>query len=151
MLFTSKFDLTVDAKQRVAIPARIRNKLNPLTDGDGFYIIRGANGALWLWTEQAFEQMAGKREPTLAPTAALMVFDAMTFPNAEHLEIDSAGRVRLPQELIEIAGLGSKVVLAGMRDHLELWDPTRWTEHQRANAERWPEVVKEARPQLDDT
>ena len=145
MLFTGRNELSVDAQCRLAIPAKIRSRLDPQIDGEGFYVMRGANGALWLWTQRAFEQIAGKVEPSLAPPPGLMDFDEMTFPEAEQLDLDSAGRVRLPQELVTDAGLGTRVLLVGVRHHLEIWDPEVWEARRRERAARRPEIVQRAR------
>ena len=93
MLFTGRNELSIDAQCRLAIPAKIRSRLDPQADGEGFYVTRGANGALWLWPQRAFERIAGKVEPSLAPPVELMDFDEMTFPEAEQLDLDSAGRI----------------------------------------------------------
>ena len=112
--------------------------------------MRGANGALWLWPRRAFEQIAGKVEPSLAPPPGLMDFDEMTFPEAEQLDLDSAGRIRLPQELVTDAGLGTRVLLVGVRHHLEIWDPEVWEARRRERAARRSEIVQRARPEMPE-
>lgn len=148
MLFTGKDEFTIDAKQRLAIPAKVRAKLDPQRVGGGLYGLVGPNGSLWLWPEATFERMAGDIEATLAPHRAVMEFDEMTFPDAEHLEIDGAGRVRIPQEMLEAAGLGTRVLVLGMRNHLEVWDPARWRERERQRSSSRQEIVERAGPLL---
>jgi MraZ protein len=150
VLFTGRNELSIDGTCRLAIPAKIRSRMDPDTDGEGFYVIRGENGALWLWPQRTFEQMAGKVEPSLAPPVELMDFDEMTFPEAEQLDLDSAGRIRLPQELLSEAQLGTKVLLVGMRDHLEIWDPDAWEARRRARAARRADIYQRARPVMGD-
>ncbi|MHC4414762.1 MAG: division/cell wall cluster transcriptional repressor MraZ [Planctomycetota bacterium] len=144
MLFTGKSELSIDAKHRMAIPAKIRAGLDPQTDGEAFYIIQGANGALWLWPERTFRRIAGEVEPTLAPAAAIMDFNEITFPEAQRLDIDTAGRVRIPEEMLADAQLGSRVLLLGVRDHLEIWDPGRWDTHRSEKVAKRPEIVQRA-------
>ncbi len=150
MLFTGRNELSIDAQCRLAIPAKVRSRLDPQIDGAGFYVTRGANGALWLWPQRAFEQIAGKVEPSLAPPPELMDFDEMTFPEAEQLDLDNAGRIRLPQELVSDAKLGSRVLLVGVRHHLEIWDPEVWEARRRERAARRTEVVQRARPAMPE-
>ncbi len=149
MLFTGKSELSIDAKQRLAIPAKIRTLLKQARVGEALYIIPGANGALWLWPERTFEDVAGRDEPTLTPAAEQMDFDELTFPEADRLELDSAGRIRLPQELVEEAGLGARVVLLGMRHHLEIWDPQRWATRRGAKAPKRSEIAQRVRSVSD--
>ena len=151
MLFTGKPELSIDAKQRLAIPAKVRAQLEEGGGGEALFVTRGANGALWLWPQQTFEQIAGRLEPSLAPASELMDFDELTFPEAERLEIDGAGRIRIPQELLIEAGLGSRVVLAGMRHHLEIWDPEEWEARRREKESRRAEIMQRARSVTRET
>ena len=48
------------------------------------------------------------------------------FAGATEAELDRQGRVMIPAALIQHAGLGRNVVIAGMRDHLEIWDSVAW-------------------------
>jgi MraZ protein len=48
---------------------------------------------------------------------------------AAEAELDKQGRVMIPGPLAEHAGLGKEVVVAGIRDHLEIWDRATWREH----------------------
>ncbi len=130
MLFTGEYEYTIDAKQRLAIPAEIRSRLNPDRDGLAFYVTAGPNDALWLWPERTFERMAGAIEASLLPAEEMMEFDEITFPTARRLEMDKTGRVRLPKPMLEAAGIQSKVVILGVRDHLELRDPGQWEQRR---------------------
>ncbi len=150
MLFTGKPELSIDAQQRLAIPAKVRANLDPEVDGEAFYIISGANGALWLWPERQFERMAGEIEPSLAPAPELMDFDELIFPAAQRLEMDSAGRIRIPEELLAQAGLGSRALLVGMRNHMEIWDPERWRVREAEKSARRAEILQRARPALGE-
>ena len=144
MLFTGKNELSIDAKQRLAIPAKIRAQLHPKTDGEAFYVTRGPNGVLWLWTERMFERVSGQVEPTLTPPTDLMDFDQTTFPEAQRVELDTAGRIRLPQELLDQAGLGSTVLLLGMRFHMEIWDREAWEANLQQKQSRRSDIAQRA-------
>ena len=88
--------------------------------------------------------------PSLAPPVELMDFDEMTFPEAEQLDLDSAGRIRLPQELVAESRLGPRVLLVGVRHHLEIWDPEVWEARRRERATRRADVVQRARPVMPE-
>ncbi len=148
MLFTGESELSIDAKHRLAIPAKIRAGMDPEMQGVAFYVTKGDDGSLWLWPERTFERVAGELEPSLTPDPELMDFDAITFPKARRLDVDTAGRIRLPEEMIVAAELGSKVVLAGMRHHLEIWDPPRWAERCREMEARRADILLQARNAL---
>lgn len=148
MFFTSKSELSIDAKHRLAIPARIRAMLDPQTHGEAFYVIQGVNDALWLWPEKTFERIAGEIEPSFTPAPELMDFDELMFPEARRVEIDAAGRIRLTEEMLAEAGLGTRVLVLGVRFHLEIWDPERWAARRRDKRERRDEITERARDVL---
>jgi MraZ protein len=145
VLFTGEYEHTIDAKQRLAIPSEIRAAMDPKVDGEAFYAAPGVNGALWLWPERAFEAMANKIEKSLLPAEELMEFDEITFPEARRLELDSAGRIRLPERLLARSGLGSTVLILGMRNHLELRDPGQWERGRQERQDKRRQITRSAR------
>ncbi|UCD73768.1 MAG: hypothetical protein JSV91_08200 [Phycisphaerales bacterium] len=149
MLFTGEYEHTIDAKHRLAIPSEIRSRLDPEREGEAFYLVPGPNGALWLWPERTFEQMAGVMERSLLPAEEMLEFEELMFPQASRLELDKAGRVRLPERMIRQAELGQQVMILGVRDHLELRDPGQWEEIRKQKLARQGEIMLRARRALD--
>lgn len=150
MLLTGEYEHTIDAKGRMAIPANLRAKLDPEKHGNGFYLVWGANGRLWLWPEKTFEDLADAIERSLLPDEDLMEFYEYTFPLARHLELDSAGRVRVPEDMLAEAELASPVMIIGMRDHLELRDPEAWRREREARRGKAAEIILRARKTLQE-
>ena len=132
MLFTGEYEHTIDAKQRLAIPSELRQRLHPDIHGESFYLAPGANGTLWLWPEKTFERLASALEHTLLPGEEVMELDELIFPQSRRLEIDKNGRVRLPDQMLAEHGLGETVMILGMKDHLELRDPAGGAGGERA-------------------
>ncbi len=148
MIFTHEYEHTIDDKQRLAIPAEIRSRLNPEHHTNAWYLVPGANGTLWLWPERTFEAMAGALEQTLLPGEELMEFEELLFSQAKRLEMDKAGRVRLPETKLAEAGLGQTVVILGVRDHLELRDPEIWKQRRQQKLAKQAEIMLRARNAL---
>ncbi len=126
MLFTGEYEHTIDAKGRMAIPSEIRSRMNKEEDGEAFYLTIGANRALRLYPERGFERLAAMIEEGLVTDEAVQEFDQLLFPRSRRLDLDSAGRIRLPDRMMERAGIGKDVVLIGVRDHLEIRDLKQW-------------------------
>ena len=145
MLFTGEHEHTIDAKQRLAIPAEIRSHLDPKVHGEAFYLSPGANGHLWLWPEKTFEKMAGAVEGSFLQPEEMMEFEEEFYSQTTHLPMDSAGRVRLPERMLTEAGLGQTVLILGVKDHLELRDPEQWRASRPAKKARRPEIMLRAR------
>lgn len=147
-MFTGEYEHTIDAKQRLAIPAEIRSRLDPQAHGEAFYAVPGPNGAVWLWPERTFEQMAGAMEQSLLPAEEMMEFEEMLFSQAGRLEVDKAGRVRLPERLLQFAGITQSVVVLGVKDHLELRDAKIWQARRKEKLNKHGETFLRARRAL---
>jgi MraZ protein len=145
VLFTGEYEHTIDAKQRLAIPADIRSRLDPKTHGSALYLTLGANLHLWLWPEKTFERMAGGYESSLLKAEEVMEFEEILYSQASRLDLDNAGRVRLPERMLAEAGLGQTVVILGVKDHLELRDPEQWKASRQQKLAKQAEIMLRAR------
>lgn len=121
MIFTGYYEHTIDAKHRLAIPAKFRSRLDPERDGTALVMVPGqpAN-SLWLYTERHFERLAERVDSALIPDDDQLRFDQIFFTLAEILDLDSQGRILVPERMMARAGLGREVVICGVRDHAEI-------------------------------
>lgn len=148
MLFTGEYEHTIDTKQRLAIPAEIRGQLEAGKHGETLYLVPGANGTLWLWPEKTFERMTQAMEATLLPGDEMMQFEELLFPQSRRLEMDKAGRVRIPEEMLSEFGLRQTVVILGMKDHLELREPAEWRQQRQQTLAARRDIMLRARQAL---
>ncbi|MPY96248.1 MAG: cell division/cell wall cluster transcriptional repressor MraZ [Acidimicrobiia bacterium] len=121
-VFVGTFEHSLDDKGRLVLPTAFRGRL-----ADGGYLTLWES-CLALFAPAQFEdfveRLNEKVRSTEASPSALRVFMA----NASEVRPDSQGRFPVPTRLREYAGLESSVVLAGVRDHIELWAPPRWAD-----------------------
>ncbi|MBT8484686.1 MAG: hypothetical protein HKO59_00050 [Phycisphaerales bacterium] len=148
MLFTGEYEHSIDAKQRLAIPAEVRASIDPERHGTSFYAVPGPNGAIWLWPERTFEQMAGAMDQSLLPPEEMMEFEELLFSQAARLEPDKTGRVRLPERLLQQTGIEQAVMILGVKDHLELRTPADWEQRRQERLEKQGEIMLRARRAL---
>ncbi len=142
MLFTGHSEHTIDAKLRLAIPAKHRALLDPKLDGTVWYCVPWPGEALRLYPQRRFEVLAEQGEQTLLPDPDWAALEATLFGNAERLEMDAEGRITIPRLHLELAGLATpEVVVVGVRNRLEVRDRARWTAELRDRAARLPELV----------
>jgi MraZ protein len=141
MLLTGTHTRTLDEKKRLGLPKKVRELLqNPET----LFITPGPDGCLWLYTQDGLEQLAAKLDQSPATDAEARVFRRLYFAQTEAVDVDRSGRVLIPDRLIQFASLTHEVALIGVRDHLELWDATRWREYLSASAPRFDAVAEGA-------
>lgn len=145
VLFTGEFRRNLDDKLRVAIPKRVRGLFKD-DDVSACYVAPGTDGSLAIFTEESFTQLAERlshAKPTGQNTRA---FSRLFYARAERVEIDSQGRIRIPNELGTLAGLTKEVVLIGVRDHLEIWDAGRWDEYLKSQQQNYDAIAEGAFP-----
>lgn len=130
MIFRGTFDYSLDAKNRLTVPARFRAAL-----AEGVVLAKGLEPCVALWTPSGYDaytqaSLAGFHP--LSPEAQkLKRFFAA---NSLDTDLDAAGRVMVPPFLLEHAGLSKEVVVTGSGDALEIWDRKTWADYNAALA-----------------
>ena len=124
-MLLGEYEHTIDEKNRLTLPAKFRQRF-----GDGAVLTRGMDGCLYAYTREDWERLVDDRLrslDTLSREARLV--HRFFFSGAAEADLDRQGRVMLPAALIETANLKREVVVAGVFDHLEIWDRSAWREH----------------------
>ena len=113
---------TIDDKNRLTLPAKFRK-----TFEDGLVVTRGLDGCLYAFRRQDWDRLVESRLATLDPLSPEgRRLERFFFSGATEADLDKQGRVMLPKELIEHAGLSKDVVVAGVNERLEIWDRAAW-------------------------
>lgn len=144
MLFTGTSEHTIDSKQRLAIPAKYRNQWSPERDGAAWFCVPWPGVGLRLYTEFEFKRRAEQMPASLHPDEDAAALDADYFGFAERLETDSAGRISLPREHLELADLKTDVVIIGARDRLEVRDRDTWNAGKLERFKNLKDLAKKA-------
>ena len=84
-----------------------------------------------MFPRSAWDALVAKVDTLPMGDQGARTFQRFLFSSTFEIEIDRQGRVVLPANLREWAGLGNEAVLVGGRDHIELWQPGRWAEYSR--------------------
>jgi len=142
MLFTGHAEVTIDAKQRLAIPAKFRGLLKEEIDGKAWYCVPWTGGVIRLYTETRFTQLADSAPQKLFPNADQAGLETTFFGLAERVEPDSAGRIVIARSLTELTGLGSDVVVVGAMNRLEIHDRKSWQASIKERFAQLPALVE---------
>jgi MraZ protein len=126
-VFTGEYRHTVDDKGRLAVPARFRVQLE-----GGTVVSRWIDGCLAIHSRAGWDALANRVAALPLTDAAARLFQRQIFGGALETELDRQGRVLIPAFLRDEAGLTTDAVVAGIRDHAEIWAPARWTDYRRA-------------------
>lgn len=125
-MFEGATQLSLDAKGRLAIPARHREPLLAAAEGGLVLTVNPQGGCLLLYPQPAWQPIRDKilKAPSFDARAAAM--KRVLVGSARTEELDSAGRLLVAPELRSIAKLEKSVWLVGMGSHFEIWSDAGW-------------------------
>ena len=129
-MFTGEYRHAVDGKGRVAVPSRFRTQL----EGE-VVVARWLDPCLALFPKPAWEELGTKIDALLLVDPSGRLLERRLFGWAFETTLDGQGRLLLPLNLREYAGLGNEAVLVGSRKHAEIWSTARWDEYAQGLAD----------------
>ena len=125
-MLIGEYTHSLDSKKRLSLPAKFRKEI-----GDEVVVTRGLDQCLFLFPLRTWKDIAGKLEKLPFGEATARGMSRFLLAGAVETQVDSAGRILIPDFLKDFAGLGSTVVLAGVSDRVELWNEKTWGEYKR--------------------
>lgn len=120
-MFLGRFAHSLDAKGRLAIPARFRDDLT-----DGLVLTRGIDRCLALYPMATWLPLAERVSALPITDPDARNFRRMVFAEAVNLELDAQGRILVPPELRRYAELDREAFVVGVNTSIEIWNPARW-------------------------
>jgi MraZ protein len=121
-MLLGEYEHTLDDKNRLTLPARFRQAF-----AEGIVVTRGIDGCLHAYTPGDWAAVVQGSLATLNPLSKEgRRMQRFFFSGAAETELDKQGRVGLPGALLQHAKLERDVVVAGVHDHLEIWDRDAW-------------------------
>ena len=134
-MFLGRYEHSVDAKGRVAVPARFRDRLS----GE-LVLTRGNDRCLYLFTQDSWEPLAAKLNALPTGDADARNLRRAVFSAAEPVELDKQGRIVLAEHLRQYASIDGSVTIIGLGDYIEIWDKAAW-ENLDATIEQNVDVI----------
>jgi MraZ protein len=129
-MFIGEYAHNVDAKKRLAVPSKFRGEL-----GSRVVVTRGLDQCLFVYPMKTWETLAEKLGNMPVGEAGTRSFIRLMLAGATDVEVDSQGRILLPDYLKEYAGLDREVTVAGLFNRLEIWDAEKW-QNYKSEAEK---------------
>lgn len=125
--FIGEYEATVDAKGRFLLPAAFKKQL-PANGVDFFVLNRGFEKCLSLYTADTWSPLFTKLSKLNDFNPKVRQFQRYFLNGATQVEPDTAGRILLPKNLVEYAGISKDIVLVSAIDKIEIWDKTKYKE-----------------------
>lgn len=145
MPLTGTYDRNLDEKFRLAVPKRFREQF---TDAEeelaSLFVAPGTERSLALYSPDAFDQLAQRLSQRSSNRADVRNYLRLFYARAENVSLDSQGRIRIPERLVELAQLRHDVVLIGVQDHAEIWDRGLWDEFLLKHGSEFDDMATQA-------
>jgi len=137
-MFIGEYQHSIDPKKRLALPSKFRKEL-----GMKIVVTRGLDKCLFVYPAKTWKDLAEKLGTLPMGQSSTRSFVRLMLAGAIEGNIDSQGRILLPEYLREYAGLGKAVTVAGLFNRLEIWDEAKWKIYRSKAEENSDEVAEQ--------
>ena len=135
-MLTGTYQHNLDAKGRVFMPAKLREKL-----GETFLVTKGIGECLFVFSQEEWENFAEKLKIAPVTDVAAQSFLRMLFANACDCELDKQGRILLPQRLREHIKAEKELVIIGVGRRAEIWSQKGWDEYNEVTYKDYEQTL----------
>lgn len=125
-MFIGEYSHTIDAKGRMAVPAKFRAKLT-----SGAVVTRGLDNCLFLFSKEEWQKLAEQISASPINKANTRAFGRFMLAGATEAEFDKQGRILLPEYLRVYTGLKKKAIIAGIYNRIEIWEESAWQKYSK--------------------
>ena len=139
--FLGEYEVPVDDKGRIFLPADLRRNLEPEAD-DTLVILRGLDGCLTAHPRNAWTQIAERMKQLPHTEKKVRLYYRNVLSQAAEEKLDRQGRMSVPRKLLELVGITDRLVVIGQLDRLEFWQPEAWLQYQAQSEPALEEVAE---------
>lgn len=120
-MFLGEYTHKLDSKNRIMIPSEFRDHL-----GDSFYITKGPENSLLIYTEEEFIKQSQKLDENINDNKKTRAIKRLFFSSTVRASLDKQGRVLLNKNLKVYSGIENEAVIIGNNTTIEVWNKDRW-------------------------
>ena len=136
MVYFGEFRSKLDKQGRIVIPSKMREQLK----GSNVYLTRGLEECLFLFSENVWKLQSEKLKILPFTKGDPRAFTRLFFSGAYRTKIDKQGRLNIPSNLVDYAGIKSSVVIIGVGTRIEIWDEKKWEEYYKKFLPSYAEI-----------
>ena len=141
-MLIGEYTHTVDEKKRISLPSKFRKEI-----GKKIVVTHGLDNCLFLYPMKEWQKISAKLAELGIGQSDTRGFNRFMLAGAVEIDVDSIGRILIPDFLRDFASLGEKVVFAGIHNRIEIWNDKRWSEY-KGRIEKQADVMAEKLGQI---
>jgi MraZ protein len=139
--FTSEYECKLDTKGRLALPAKVKSNL-PEVSTNELVIRKGFEPHLIVYPMVEYkiihEQIASLSEFNAEQRKLKRNF----FRSISHVEMDNAGRILFPKNMLAHAGIENEAIVIGMGNYIEIWNPKVFEDHSLSDGDEYSALAQ---------
>ncbi len=136
-MFIGEYTHSLDSKSRLTIPAKFRSELGELP-----IVTKGLDGCLFLFPTDEWENIVEKLKNLPLGKPEVRAFTRYFLSAAAEAEVDKQGRIVVPTNLKEHAGIEKETVVVGVSSRIEIWEPLKWQEYMQSYSSSITEIAE---------
>lgn len=125
-MLIGEYTHTIDDKNRISLPVRFRKEV-----GKKVVVTHGLDNCLFLYSLKEWEKISEKLGTLGIGQADTRGFNRFMLAGAVEIDVDSIGRILIPDFLKSFAELKEKVVFTGVHNRIEVWNDKKWIDYKK--------------------
>lgn len=139
--FKGSYSYSVDSKGRINIPAKLRKYVSPDAN-DTFVITRGFEKCLFVYPLDEWNKLEQSIRGLSPSDSKHRFFTRTLLQYATESQLDGQARIIIPQQLLQFAGIKDEVLILGVLERIEVWNPKFYEEYLKSQAEDYETVAE---------
>jgi MraZ protein len=139
--FKGSYEYSVDNKGRINIPARLRRYVS-LDANDTFVVTRGYEQCLFVYPLDEWNTLEQSIRELSTTNPKHRFFMRTLLERATECQLDGQSRITIPKELLQFAGIENEVLILGVLERIEVWNPSVYREYQKSQSESYEDVAQ---------
>jgi MraZ protein len=139
--FKGSYEYSVDNKGRINIPARLRKYVSPEAN-DTFVITRGYDACLFVYPLDEWNKLEHSIRELATTNPKHRFFMRTLLERATECQLDGQSRIIIPKDLLQFAGIENEVVILGVLERIELWNPKTYREYVSSQSDSYESVAQ---------
>lgn len=139
--FKGSYAYSVDKKGRMNIPARLRKYVSPEAN-DTFVITRGFEQCLFVYPLDEWSKLEESIRQLSPTNPQHRYFTRTLLENAVESQLDGQSRIIIPTGLLHLAAIENEVLILGVLERIEIWNPNIYREYQKKQPESYENIAQ---------
>jgi MraZ protein len=138
--FKGRFSYSVDNKGRIALPLKLRKNISASGKAN-FVVTRGLDPCLYVYPHDEWNKLEQFFRNLNFLDAQHRNVTRILFESGNDSSIDGQSRISIPQELLQFAQIDKEVLILGVLDRIEIWNPAVYEEYQKKFSDTYESVA----------